>query len=136
MIQLKSHLIITTVGYRNVGKTTALDILADIFYDAGVKDIKLKDSEGPFKYPTLMLYDDPEGITYVEKLKEMGAIVLYVNRKGYKWTVEDEKWVDYCKPDFYVDNFHELRRFEFELRDLVKNLLPLNSKYKSIAVNI
>lgn len=128
-IKLKNTLIIAVVGYKKVGKTTACVMLADALFDMGVEEIKHKDSKLKTK-PSVVLYDDVESSVTVERIKEEGGIIIYVNGKPPRLPEAEEEWLDYCCPDFYVDNFTELRRFEYELRDLLKNLIVENKKWQ------
>jgi hypothetical protein len=141
-IQMKKpFFVIAAVGYKGAGKSTALSFIADALWDMGVKYIKHKNSELISNKPNVVLWDDVEGISYIDKVRQAGGIVIYISnplvpfhRKnlvtGEYECDENQRWVDHCSPDFVLNNDSDLRRFDFVVRDFMKNLIVNNKQWK------
>jgi len=139
---LNNNLIIAVTGPSGSGKSTALRFILDCLVDMGIKDFKHKGQiliEGinantlipkTSAKPYVLLYDTIESVEICKLLKQQGAIILYIRGKQDGALLDEPTTALYSLVDLYLSNDAELRRFEFTVRDSVKNIFPELKQFK------
>lgn len=133
-MKLKETLFIYTIGEAKVGKTTTLAFLVDIFWDAGIQDIKHLskwdkaeiEKIDKAKGPQIILVDnvnDPARCKLVRQSRSIGIRV----RSGNACLHEDKNVALYngtMVADLFLTNSGDFRFLTMQLKDLVKNEMP------------
>lgn len=128
-IKLKGDLVIAIIGFKQSGKSSAAEFFTDAFWDSGIREIGTP-PEILEKAYAIIIYDKPENRAALRKVRDKhNTIVIRIRRSGEKIS-KGEKWIENAKPDLVICNDGELRRFEFSIRDAVKNLLPETKQWK------
>lgn len=138
--KLKNSLIIVAVGLPQEGKTTMLCFIMDAIKDLGITEIKDKNTlltqllaNKPIQHftPKIVLYDDVNNEHELASLRATKhCIVIRVRRHRSANVDSSLQWVENSQPDLVLNNDYELRRFDFVVRDAVKNLLPEIKQWK------
>ncbi len=128
---LKRHLIIGFVGQPNSGRTAAACFLFDALYDSGVRNIKHKDSLIDESKPSIILFEPVDTIEKATSILDSGGILIHILRgHNSPYIGNHYHWHWKCKAQIVVTNDGDLRRFDFQMLDVLKNQLPQLKQWK------
>lgn len=147
---MNSPLIFATLGYKNTGRMTIIEFLAEILWENGSRRIKVVHPEEFEKLTiikaltnvgnSLVIHTETPEVILIPRIgKELydnlrtnhRAIVLFVSGGvGNSNSCDEEvKWLNNITPDFHINNDSTMRILKFVLRNLFLNEIIKHKYY-------